>query len=291
MTLPLNAIKSFEAAARHLSFARAAKDLKVHPPAVSRQVAELEKILGVKLFVRSKPRLSITPQGQELFASVSAGFNEIRQAIERIQYQPQAGLLKVETSISFASCWLLARLPDFHSRYPDIELQLLTRDYTSNYDPVGVDIAVIFGEPELPGVESKIIFEETMIVVCAPNVIPADTVLKAEQINAFNLLHYNEPNYIHDWKTLFNSVGLPAPKPRSSQSFNSYIVYLQAILNGDGLGIGWSGLLGDLLADGRLRKASEISLKTSSGYYCCLQGQADGNADAKVFMDWVCRVG
>ena len=75
----------------------------------------------------SAPRLSLTPQGQELFASVSAGFNEIRQAVEHIKYQPQSGLLKVETSISFASCWLLARLPDFHRQHPDIELQLLTR--------------------------------------------------------------------------------------------------------------------------------------------------------------------
>ena len=143
----------------------------------------------------------------------------------------------------------------------------------------------------MPGLESKIIFEETMIIVCTPNLIHDKTMLEAEQMDRYKLLHYNEQNYIHDWKALFKSIGLPAPEPRSSQSFNSYIVYLQAILNGDGLGIGWSGLLGDLLADGRLSKASEISLKTSSGYYCCLQEQAVGNDDARVFMDWVCGVG
>ena len=289
MPLPLNAIKSFEAAARQLSFARAAKDLAVQPPAVSRQVAELERFLGVDLFVRSKPRLSLTQQGQELFASVSAGFNEIRQAIDRIKYQPQSGLLKVETSISFASCWLLPRLPDFNQRFPDVELQLLTRDYTTNYDPVDVDIAIIFGKPELPGIESRIIFEETMIVVCAPTLVPGNKMLAVDQLDSYNLLHYNEPSYPFNWEKLFNSVGRKAPAPRRAHLLNSYIVYLQAILNGDGLGIGWTGVLGDLLADGRLKKASDISVETTSGYYCCLQSQAVDNTDAKLFMDWICE--
>jgi len=288
MQIPLNAIKSFEAAARQLSFARAAKDLNVQPPAVSRQVAELERFLGVSLFIRSKPRLSLSQQGQELFASVSAGLNEIRQAIDRIKYQPGTGLLKVETSISFASCWLLPRLPDFHRRFPDIELQLLTRDYTTNYDPVGVDIAVIFGEPALPGIENRIIFEEAMIVVSAPKLVPGNKMLKVEQFKNYNLLYYNEPDYPYNWEKLFNSVDHTPPAPRRTQLLNSYIVYLQAILNGDGLGVGWTGVLGDLLKDGRLCKVSEISLETSSGYYCCLQTQAKGNADAQAFMDWVC---
>ncbi|MFT5502835.1 MAG: DNA-binding transcriptional LysR family regulator [Gammaproteobacteria bacterium] len=97
-TLSLNAIKSFKTAARHLSFFHAAQDLKVHLPAVSRQVLELERRLGVLLFIRSKHRLSLAAQGQELFASVSTEFNKILQSIERLRHQAEKRLLKLETS-------------------------------------------------------------------------------------------------------------------------------------------------------------------------------------------------
>jgi len=290
MSLPLNAIKSFEAAARHLGFARAAKDLKVHPPAVSRQVAELERILGVSLFVRSKPRLALTAQGQELYASVSAGFNEIRQAFERIQRHSAAGVLKVETSIGFASCWLLARLPGFYQRYPDIELQLQTRDSTSNYDPVDTDISILFGTPPLPGVELQAVFYESMITVCAPGFLPGKRLLAAQELRASHLLHYHETAHADDWHTLFSSNGMTMPEQRSGQGFNSYIVYLQAILNGDGIGIGWDHLLDDYLDSKRLQKASSLNLKTSRGYFCCLQPQAVDKPEARLFMDWVCAL-
>lgn len=286
--LPLNAIKSFEAAARHLSFARAAKDLKVHPPAVSRQVAELERILGVLLFLRSKPRLSLTAQGQELYASVSAGFNEIRQSIERIQHQSEKGLLKVETSIGFASCWLLARLPEFYQRYPEIELQLQTRDSTSNYEPGDTDVSIIFGQPPLPGIDIRTVFLESMITVCAPGFLPGDKLLAAQALDGSNLLSYNERLHIDDWKTLLGSQDLAVPEFRSGQSFNSYIVYLQAILNGDGIGIGWKYLLDDYLDSGRLKIASPLTLKTERGYFCSLQQSASEKPEARLLMDWVC---
>ena len=104
MPLPLNAIQSFEVAAHQLSFAGAVKDLNVHSPVVSCQLAELERILGVLLFVHSKPRLALTTWGQGSFAAISAGLNQIRQARERIGRQPEHGLLKVKTSIGFAGC-------------------------------------------------------------------------------------------------------------------------------------------------------------------------------------------
>ena len=288
--LPLNAIKSFEAAARHLSFARAAKDLEVHPPAVSRQVAELERILGVLLFLRSKPRLSLTSQGQELFAAVSAGFNEIRQSIERIQRQSEKSLVKVETSIGFASCWLLARLPDFYQRYPDIELQLQTRDSTSNYDPDDTDVSIIFGQPPLPGIEIQPVFMESMITVCSPSFLPGNTLLTPEALNGSDLLAYNERLHADDWNTLLSSQGLLTPEFRKGQSYNSYIVYLQAILNGDGIGIGWKHLLDDYLANGRLQVASPLTLDTERGYFCCLQQRAADKLEARLFLEWVCAL-
>jgi len=253
-------------------------------------VAVLERILGVSLFVRSKPRLALTAQGQELFAAVSAGLNEIRQAFERIRRQSEHGLLKVETSIGFASCWLLARLPEFYQRYPDIELQLRTRDSTTNYEPTDTDISIIFGEPPLPGVELRAIFLESMITVCAPSYLSTKKPLPVDKLNRYHLLHYNEALHVDDWNRLLGSKGLATPERRSGQSFNSYIVYLQAILNGDGIGIGWDFLLDDYIASGRLQRASSLRLETRRGYFCCLQEQATGKPEARHFMDWVCQL-
>jgi LysR family transcriptional regulator, glycine cleavage system transcriptional activator len=291
MSLPLNALKSFEAAARHLSFARAARDLGVQPPAVSRQVAGLEQRLGVDLFQRSKPRLLLTPPGQDLFASVSAGFNEIRTAFERIQQQPTAGTLKVVTSIGFASCWLLARLPEFHKRYPDIELRLETRDSTSNYITEDADVSVAFGNGELPGVEVRNIFISNMMVVCSPGYLPAERNLQVEELADHKLLHYDEPTHRDDWRRLFASQGLALPDRARSQGFNSFVVYLQAALNGDGIAIGWECLLDDLIANGKLRRASALSLESGRGYYCYLQQRAAQNPDARKFLDWIISVG
>ena len=291
MSLPLNAINSFEAAARHLSFARAARDLGVQPPAVSRQVASLEHLLGVDLFLRSKPRLSLTPQGQDLFASVSAGFNEIREAFRRIQQPPATGVLRVVTSIGFASCWLLARLPEFHKCYPDIELRLETRDSTSHCVADDADVTVAFGAGDLPGVEIRSVFSSSMMLVCSPAYLPPGRRLRIDELAQHKLLHYDEPMHRDDWQRLFASQGLALTDGIRSQSFNSFVVYLQAAINGDGIAIGWERLLDDLIDDGKLRRVSSLTLETGQGYYCYLQQRAAENPDATRFMDWIASAG
>ena len=284
----LNAIKAFEAAARHVNFARAAKQLGVQPPAVSRQIAELEASLGVELFVRSKPRLTLTAKGEELFSAVSIGLNEIRQACERIVQRGGENRLRVETSIGFVSCWLLARLPEFHRLFPDIDLQLQTRDTTDTLNPQDTDIAIVFGEGELPCYRSERIFAETMIAVCSPAYFAGNTSLTPQEMLAERLLMYDDPRHADDWSRLFSSVGIAAPTIQASQRFNSYIVYVQAALNGDGIALGWQHLLDDHIDAGRLKIASELTLSTSRGYYCYLAAGAADKPQATQFMDWVC---
>ena len=284
----LNAIKVFEAAARHVNFARAAEQLGVQPPAVSRQIAELEATLGVELFVRSKPRLTLTAKGEELFSAVSIGLNEIRQACERVSQRKEENRLRVETSISFVSCWLLARLPDFHRRYPEIDLQLLTRDTTDTLNPQDTDIAIAFGDGDLPCYRAERIFAETMIAVCSPEYFAGDMLLSPQQMLEERLLMYGDPRHRDDWSQLFGSVGLNAPPIPAGLSYNSYIVYVQAALNGDGIALGWRHLLDDHIDAGRLKVASSLSLSTARGYFCYMAAGAADKPQAAQFMDWVC---
>lgn len=286
----LNSIKTFEAAARHLSFARAARQLGVQPPAVSRQVGELEQSLGVSLFVRSKPRLALTSQGQELYRSVSLGLNEIRQGCDRVRRSDSDNTLRVVTSIGITSCWLLPRLIDFYQRFPDLDLQLTTRDSTTNLDPQDADVAIVFGDAELPGAEYKNMFRETMIPVCAPGLLQDGKLFSPDELVSRQLLHYIEPVHRDDWRRLLASADLEAPPPGRGMVFNSYVVYLQAAVNGAGIAIGWEHLLEDYLGNGSLCRAADLRLETSQGYFCCLTDQGIEKPAARHFMNWVCAL-
>ena len=286
----LTAIRAFEAAARQLNFARAARQLGVQPPAVSRQVAELERALGVSLFVRSKPRLALTRQGQELYRSVSLGLNEIRQGCDSVRARDDDETVRVVTSIGITSCWLLPRLVDYYERHPDADLQLTTRDSTTHLDPQDADVVILFGGNDLPGVEARPVFLEAMIPVCNPGLLPHGRLFSPQELVSQLLLHYAEPVHRDDWNRLLGSAGLQAPAPGRGTTFNSYVVYLQAAVNGAGIAIGWEHLLEDYLADGSLCRAAELRLETRQGYFCCLTESGVNKPAARRFMNWVCAL-
>ena len=287
----LNAVRAFEMAARHLSFARAARALGVQPPAVSRQVAELEQRLGVTLFVRSKPRLSLTRQGQELYRSASHGLEEIRRGCERVRQHPAANRVRVITSTSLTSCWLLKRLVGFYQRYPEVDLQLTTRDSTYELDTRDIDVAVVFGRDDLPGAEQRPIFYEDMVPVCHPRLLPGGRGFTPAELASKPLLHYSEPTHRNDWQRLMARYDIDVTAPTRGVIFNSYIVYLQAAINGDGIAIGWEHLIQDYFDNGSLVRAADLRMQSERGYFCCLTEQGIDNPVAQRFRDWICALG
>ena len=287
----LNAIKTFVTAARHLSFVRAADELEVQAPAVSRQVAELERRLGVKLFVRSKPRLALTQPGEELYRSARQGLDEIRRGCDKVSRHQANNRIRVITSISLTSCWLLKRLIGFYQRHPEIDLQLSTRDSTFRLDTSEVDVAIVFGRDDLPGIEQRRVFYEHMVPVCSPDLLAKEKRFSLDELIEQPLLHYVEPTHRSDWQRLLAAYGIEASAPGRGMTFNSYIVYLQAAVNGDGIAIGWEYLLQDYFENGSLCRASEVELHTRRGYFCCLTEQGANNPSAQKFADWVCSIG
>ncbi len=287
MLPPLNALRSFEVAARHLSFTRAAKELNVRQPAVSRQVAELEQWLGQSLFIRRKPRLELTSHGQVLFSAISSGFEQIRQAVEDIRKTQDQSQLVVDVSIGIASCWLMARLADFRKKFPQINLQLITRDSNCGYDADTTDIVVMFGEKgELPGYKSKLLFQETLFPICSVDYLPSKK-FTVEELAQQKLLYLRDAYHASDWQRLFETTGLEPLDPSADRFYNSYIVYLQAALNGEGVALGWQYLMSDLLRAKRLRIAADISVSTNRGYYCCFFDRAKTKQEADLFVEWL----
>ena len=280
----------FEAAARHLSFTRAAGELNVQQPAVSRQIAALEEQLGAPLFLRSKPVLTLTPEGKALYASVSAGLTDLRRVVQEIRGQRRARVLVVNAAIGFASYFLIPRLAEFQTQHPEIELELVTRDQNLGFDPRACDVLFIFGKAGWPGSESRPVLREELCAISAPGYLPEKRMLTAAGLVQQRLLHLTSDEHADDWALFLEGTGVSAPPPNRLDRFYSFMVYLHAVQNGNGIALGWSQITDSLIESGRLRLASDRRIKTDRGYHCCILEQSQDKAEAKAFLEWVAGI-
>lgn len=284
--LPLHQIAAFDAAARHRSFSVAARELNVQQPAVSRQVALLEDWVGVRLFLRTKPRLTLTPAGESLAAAISEGMLAMRNGIDALSARQRQDVVVVNVALGFASLYLLPRMGAFQAQHPDIQVEFLTRDQNMDFDPARCDIAVVFGETGLSGRECRRIFDEELVPVCVPNFLSGGP-LTLEALAQSRLLHMSNPNHASDWSRYFRGTGLTVPEPRPMDRLYSYMVLLRAIQNGTGIGLGWRHMVDDMIEAGTLVVACERVIRTKRGYHCCLMPSADHKPEARVFFDWL----
>lgn len=284
----LHAIRAFEAVARHKSFTDAAQDLNVLQPAVSRQIAILEEDLGTALFLRKRPKLALTPAGETLFAAVTGGFEQIASAASSIRDRHGQQTIVINASIAFASQFLMTRLANFNSAHPDVELELVTSDLYKKYDPRDFDVAIVFGDKDsAPGREAQILIAEELIAVCAPSYLGERPPLNDEDLVQERLLHLHDPNHLKDWERFLSDTAIQAPASMGANRYTAYMVYLQAALNGEGIELGWSGLLDDLIDAGKLRLASNRRVRTQRGFFCCISERGLGKQGARDFASWL----
>lgn len=288
----LKQLMTFEVAARHLSFTHAATELGVRQPAVSRQVAELESQLETALFVRSKPRLTLTYDGDALYAVLSDTLERIQSVVSEIRQRQQKNALIVNTPIGFTSCFLMRHLAAFEVAHSDIELALVTRDQNRAFDPRLCDVVIVFGEGDLPGVYQRQIFREELIAVCSPVWKKSFKrwPLTLPQLVKQPLLHLNTPSFCGDWQRYLEKTKARIPTPPSTRQFNSFMVYLQAALNGDGFALSLSHLMQERLNTGQLVLAHERRVSSHRGYYACVMARAEHKEAAYRFVDWASRL-
>src|SRR6516225_8762652 len=189
----LNALKAFEAAARHVSFTRAAEELCVTQGAVSHQVKALEGELGVKLFNREKQRLIITNTGQEYLAVVRDALDRIAMGTERLVQQQRSGALTVSTSPDFAAKWLVHRLARFAEAHPGIDLRVSAAMHHVDFAREEVDLAVRHGDGNWPGLDVVRLSSERLFVVCSPKLIRGrGRLTEPQDILRHRLLHLDD---------------------------------------------------------------------------------------------------
>ena len=286
---PPTALVVFEAAARHLSFTLAARELGVSPAAVSRQIRALEDDLGTALFRRLHRALRLTAAGESLQAAVGPGLARIAQTARALRRAEAGGHVSVSTTIAFASFWLMPRIPKFRDLHPDIELRMTASD--PYVDPIaeGVDAAVRYGSGDWPGLMATRLFDEEIFPVCSPAYLdgrpgPAPV----EDLISETLLHLDVTHHAWiDWSTWLRELGLSPPGARRGQRFNTYTILIQAAVAGQGIALGWRHMVDELLAAGSLIRPIEASLHPDSAYYLVLPEAMPVGRETAAFRDWL----
>ncbi len=285
---PANSLVVFEAAARHLNFTRAAKELGVTQAAVSRQMQLLEEHLGIQLFQRSPRSLKLTAGGQRLHKAVTMGLEHIAgTAAELRRNGPQADLT-VSSSVTFASYWLMSRVAKFRAAHPEIELKLVASAPVSDLASAGVDLAVRYGAGRWPGVRSTRLMDNEIFPVCAPSYRPSgDLSRPADLLNEvlLHLLEYDR-NWV-TWEAWLKSFGVEGRPRQRGLTFDNYLVLIQAALDGQGIALGGGRLAEDFIAQGRLVRPIAATLGSDRGFYLLWPGDHELTEPAQLFREWI----
>jgi len=285
--LPLFQLQAFEITARHLSFTAAARELNVHQPAISRQIAKLEEKLGTQLFKRTKPRLTLTHHGSVLFRATSDGFDGIRTAVRTISEESSSPLVVVNAAIGFTSLYLMPRLADFQASFPTYRVQIVTRDQNLGYDASAADVIITFGTLADARSEDSLIFREELVAICAPSLLPDEKPFDIDAFAKQKLLFMSSDDHADDWTLYLAGTNLVPCTPEPTDRIMSYMVYLMAIETGQGIGLGWKQLSDRHLRDNTLSLALDRTVKTNRGYYARLTPRAAGHTAAQEFVRWL----
>jgi LysR family transcriptional regulator, glycine cleavage system transcriptional activator len=283
-TIPLQALRVFEAAARHCNMVRAAAELGVTQGAVSRQIKALEDRLHAPLFRRTGRGLALTEAGDLLADYVSRGFGQLADGLYRIGQPRQRGTLVVTASRTFALRVLAPRVGEFVRRYPWIDLRIDSHRYFTDLRRSDADIAIRAGDGAWPGHVVLPLTREQMFPVCAPDLAAAYRGEIAAFLRAQVMLHYAERPYWPDWLA---AAGLEPALGQHGPRFGETALALAAAEAGQGVAVSWAVLVADALAAGRLVRPFNAVLDNGTGYHLVMTPPAAARSTAQLFCEWL----
>jgi LysR family glycine cleavage system transcriptional activator len=284
----LNGLRAFEAAARHLSFTRAASELNVTQTAISHQIKRLEDELGIRLFVRNNRSLELTPQARDYLPLVRAAFDDLRLATERLVRKSDGKVLTVSTIASLAAKWLLPRLSTFQETHPGIDVRITTSTSLVDFRTGDVDAALRYGRGHWPGVRAEWLMADELFPVCSPHLLQGNKPLRCPEDLAHHTLLHTSGGYDDDWRLWLTAAGLPASiSNQGGLSFDLIFVTIQAAIDGFGVALGRTSYVQDDIAKGRLVVPFKIALPADAGFYLV---SPEGRTDLpklRAFRQWV----
>lgn len=285
----LDALKGFDAAARHLSFTRAAGELSLTQSAISRQVQTLEEQLGVRLFVRGVRKLTLTPEGERLHSAAAKALADLADVCAGLRAGLRRPRVTVSAAISIAALWLIPRLGGFQERHPEVDVRLSADNRTVDLAREEVDVALRYGPPELMPPDALLLFDEVVFPVAAPVIARAfPQVPTAADLAAVTLLAYTgEPVPGLDWSPWLVSLGLDKARPKALIQFNQYDQMIRAAADGQGIALGRGPLVRRLIDEGRLAPLMEARERIASRGYFLLRASAETRPEVEAFSAWL----
>jgi LysR family glycine cleavage system transcriptional activator len=283
----LTSLQCFDAAARHMSFTRAARELNVTQSAVSRQILQLEEYVGRPLFRRLKQRLVLTEAGEAYARSVHDLLDKAEAAtLQVMAYGSGGDTLTIALLPTFGSRWLVPRLGDFVTRYPDLQLNLVTQVKPFDFAGSDIDVAIHFGTDVWPGAVCHRMMGETIVPVAAPSLLAGRSgLVNPEDISRYTLLqHVTRPQAWQEW---LHASGVHGVDGRFGPRFEQFQMVIQAAIAGLGLAVLPLFLIREELASGRLIVAIDRPVTSENAYYLV---HPETKADLRrvvVFRDWL----
>lgn len=282
----IEALIAFEAAARHESFTRSADELALTQSAVGRQIAGLEDYLGVPLFNRIKKRLSLTDVGQAYAKQVREHLERIeRDTLAAMSHRGAGGILELAVIPTFATRWLIPRLPQFYAQHADITLNLTTRAEPFMFTGTAFDAAIHFGNPVWPGAVAQHLFGEEMTPVCNPRVLGGRKSMEPGEMTQFTLLHQSART--EAWRHWFAQAGIHDANCMKGQRYELFSMLVEAARAGLGVALVPRFFVMNELGTGELVVPCELSLRDEKGYYLVYPESKQGSRLLRVFETWL----
>jgi len=284
-----SALFAFEAAARHLSFTRAAAELNVSQPAISLSVKKIETALGATLFERRHRAIRLTEIGERFYTDVSFGLMHILRSAEGIAFQLGGRHVTLSCSTGFAHYWMVPRLAGFKTQYPDIDIRLQTTDRDIDLAEESVSLAVRRGTGMWNGYNAYFLSEERIYPVCSPafleGIVPPRS---PAELTSCKFIHLEEPFRLRPkWSDWFQAQGVDFHDDGGGLRLNDYALVIQAAIAGEGVAFGWHHLVSRLIDQGLLVKMMDGNYDRGMGFYVIWSKTRDLSPQASRLLDWL----
>jgi LysR family transcriptional regulator, glycine cleavage system transcriptional activator len=302
---PLNALRAFEAAARHLSVKKAAIELNVTPAAVSHQIRMLEDYLGVQLFHRYNRALELTEAARAALPKLREGFDNLGQAVERLRSHVGGGVLTVSAAPSFAARWLMPRLHRFIVAHPEVDVRVSARMRRVSVDGKGdvaeratveawlddSDIAVLYGRGNYPGLWVRKLLDLTITPICSPRLLEGEHALRSPPDLGHHMLLHDDTGDLYDnepfWDIWLRAAGVTGVDARRGPHFSHAVLAFEAAMDAVGVVASMPVLAAEDIAAGRLVTPFELRVALASAYFVVCQESAAARPAVTLFREWL----
>ena len=288
---PLNSLRAFVAAARHLSLAKAADELNVTPGAVSQQIKQLEDHLGCALFRRTNRQLLLTDEGQAILPGLVEAFERMQEALRAIASVGNDGRLTVTVAPSLASKWLVPRLDRFTALHPEIDVLVSASMALADFEAEDIDCAIRYGAGRYPGVVVEKLMAESVVPVCSPSLLKDKKSLRTPaDLKDFTLLHDDSPDQdpsCPDWQMWLRAAGIEHIGARRGLRFNQSSLVVEAAISGRGVALAKARLAADDIRAGRLVTLFNVKQPIQFAYYFVAPPEKSALKRVQLFRKWL----